>query len=214
VLSIVQFHPSYSYEEFILGIRPETGIDGSVRYPLVPGRFLEFCEQARERRGRSVLIIDEINRADLPRVFGELMYLLEYRDAEVTLAGGRRFGIPPGVRIIGTMNTADRSIALVDSALRRRFAFLPLGPETEILRHYHRRAGTGFDIGPLIDIIERLNREIENRQYQLGISYFLRNDLETSLPSIWRLEIEPYLEEFFYDRPELVERYRWERLGL
>ena len=82
-----------------------------------------------------------------------------------------------------------------------------------ILRHYHESRQTGFDVGPLVAILERLNREIDDRHYQLGISYFLRTDLARSLPSIWRLEIEPYLEEFFYDRPELVERYRWERMN-
>ncbi|WP_090396440.1 AAA family ATPase [Natribacillus halophilus] len=103
-------------------------------YPLQEGRFLEFCQRARRKQGECVLIIDEINRANLSRVFGELMYLLEYRDQEVPLAGGGILSIPNNVRIIGTMNTADRSIALMDHALRRRFAFLPLRPNYEILR--------------------------------------------------------------------------------
>jgi len=85
------------------------------------------------------LIIDEINRANLSRVFGELMYLLEYRDRKIPLSGGGTFFVPSNVRIIGTMNTADRSIALVDHALRRRFAFIALIPNYEVLRHYHQR---------------------------------------------------------------------------
>src|SRR5690606_11871441 len=128
--------PSYAYEDFMQGIRPQSK-DGRLEYPLVPGRFLDFCERARSRDGRCVLVIDEINRADLSRVFGELMYLLEYRDREVPLSGGQRFSIPSNVRIIGTMNTADRSIALVDYALRRRFAFLRLSPNFHVLRRYH-----------------------------------------------------------------------------
>ena len=97
--------------------------------------------RARQRSGPCVLIVDEINRANLSRVFGELMYLLEYRDVEISLAGGERFSIPPNVRLIGTMNTADRSIALVDFALRRRFAFIELRPEYDILLVYQRKRG-------------------------------------------------------------------------
>jgi 5-methylcytosine-specific restriction protein B len=122
-MDIVQFHPAFAYEDFMQGIRPKPRPEGGLDYPMIKGRFLEFCEEARTRKGLSVLILDEINRANLARVFGELMYLLEYRDKDIPLAGGGRFKIPKNVRIIGTMNTADRSIALVDHALRRRFAF-------------------------------------------------------------------------------------------
>jgi hypothetical protein len=109
---LVQFHPAYAYEDFVQGIRPKTADGGGLSYPMVPGRFLEFCAKAAQRGDRCVLIIDEINRANLARVFGELMYLLEYRDREVPLAGGGTLRIPKNVRVIGTMNTADRSIAL------------------------------------------------------------------------------------------------------
>ena len=127
---VVQFHPEYAYEDFIQGIRPQTRSDGGLEYPMIPGRFLRFCQEARFREDRCVLIVDEINRANLSRVFGELMYLLEYRGREVPLAGGGMLGIPANVRLIGTMNTADRSIALVDHALRRRFAFTQVSRET------------------------------------------------------------------------------------
>ncbi len=133
-LEVVQFHPAYAYEDFVQGIRPQSGGDGQLDYPVLPGRFLRFCSKAAGRRGRCVLIIDEINRANLARVFGELMYLLEYRDETVALAvDGRSFSIPENVRLIGTMNTADRSIALVDHALRRRFAFIGLWPNYGVL---------------------------------------------------------------------------------
>lgn len=128
---VVQFHPGYAYEDFIQGIRPRL-IEGRLTYELESGRFVLFCEKARGRDGRApcVLVIDEINRANLSKVFGELMYLLEYRDKTIPLAaGGERFQIPENVYIIGTMNTADRSIALVDHALRRRFQFIRLRPE-------------------------------------------------------------------------------------
>lgn len=137
MINCIQFHPAYSYEEFMQGIRPESDEKGNLKFDLKPGRFMEFCEKARGK-GPCVLIIDEINRANLPRVFGELMYLLEYRENEVPLAGGKLFSIPQNVYIIGTMNTADRSIALVDHALRRRFAFIELSPEYEVLLSYLR----------------------------------------------------------------------------
>lgn len=205
--ALVQFHPAYTYEDFIQGIRPQQGKNGELDYPLMPGRFFKFCEQARTRKDTCVLIIDEINRANLAQVFGELMYLMEYRDKEVELASGRYFSIPKNVRIIGTMNTADRSIALVDHALRRRFAFLPLYPDMSILRKYH--ASPDFSIDGLVQILTEVNRAIGDRQYELGTSFFLRTALSAELQAIWQLEIEPYLEEYFFDRPEQVDKFRW-----
>ena len=208
---LVQFHPAYAYEDFIQGIRPKRLEGGGLDYPTVPGRFLEFCREAKRHEGTSVLIIDEINRANLARVFGELMYLLEYRDREVPLAAGNSLRIPNKVRIIGTMNTADRSIALVDHALRRRFAFLALYPNYDILQRYHR--DTGFHVQPLIDVLRRLNRQIGDRHYEVGITFFLRRDLSEQIEDIWRMEIEPYLEEYFFDQPDQVETFRWAKVG-
>lgn len=208
---IVQFHPAYTYEDFIQGIRPRQGKNGGLDYPVEPGRFLTFCQEARQRQGLCVLIIDEINRANLAQVFGELMYLLEYRDKEVKLAcGGQRFSIPENVRIIGTMNTADRSIALVDHALRRRFAFLPLYPQMDVLRHFH--VSTGFDVRGLINVLERVNKTIGDPHHAIGTSFFLQRSLQIELRAIWRMEIEPYLEEYFFDQPQKVEEFRWERV--
>lgn len=204
---LVQFHPTYAYEDFIQGIRPMAGEDGGLSYPLVPGRFLEFCKKAGQRKGPCVLILDEINRANLSRVFGELMYLLEYRDHSIPLAGGERFGIPENVRLIGTMNTADRSIALVDHALRRRFAFLELYPNYEVLERFH--SNNGFPVTGLVATLKSVNRQIDDRHYMVGISFFLRNDLEDQIEDIWRMEIEPYLEEYFFDQPAKVEEFRW-----
>jgi len=207
---LVQFHPSYSYEDFVQGIRPESQ-DGRLSYPVVPGRFKEFCREAAKRENSCVLIADEINRADLSRVFGELMYLLEYREEEVPLAGGKKFRIPENVRLIGTMNTADRSIALVDHALRRRFAFLELYPDYELLSKYH--STRGFPVDVLIEELRKLNSRIDDRHYEVGITFFLHQHLEEELEDIWRMEIEPYLEEYFFDRPAVVDEYRWERIG-
>lgn len=207
---IVQFHPAYAYEDFIQGIRPQSNAEGALTYPLVSGRFLDFCKKAQSRQGTCVLIIDEINRANLARVFGELMHLLEYRKREMMLAGGNPFQIPENVRIIGTMNTADRSIALVDHALRRRFAFIPLSPQYEVIEKFH--LNTGFATAGLVQVLKNLNGVINDKHYHVGISFFLRTDLKNELGDIWELEIEPYLEEFFFDQPDKLEPFRWEKI--
>ncbi|GIV76220.1 MAG: hypothetical protein KatS3mg050_0614 [Litorilinea sp.] len=211
-VELVQFHPAYTYEDFVQGIRPRATPAG-LDYALVPGRFLTFCRQAAHRQGRCVLIIDEINRAHLAQVFGELMYLLEYRNEEIALAAGNtRFCIPANVRIIGTMNTADRSIALVDHALRRRFAFLPLYPDYDMLRRYHARIQSDFPVEALVTLLQRLNREIHDPHFALGVTYFLRPNLADEIRDIWQLEVEPYLEEYFFDRPDRVDEFRWSRV--
>jgi 5-methylcytosine-specific restriction protein B len=205
---LVQFHPAYAYEDFIQGIRPNTE-DGALSYDLEKGRFLDFCRRAGRQDDICVLIIDEINRANLARVFGELMYLLEYRNESVPLAGGGTLRVPPNVRIIGTMNTADRSIALVDHALRRRFAFLKLDPKPAVLRHYHERERTGFDATGLLTTLESLNNQIADPNYAVGVTFFLRKDLADQIEDIWRMEIEPYLEEFFFDQASKIDHFRW-----
>ena len=209
----VQFHPAYAYEDFVQGIRPLADADGKLSYRLTPGLFLRFCAEAARRRGRCVLVIDEINRADLARVFGEVMQLIEYREQPLALAAGGHLQIPANVRILGTMNTADRSIALVDAALRRRFAFLALYPEYDILRHFHARYATGFPVERLVTVLRRLNRQIGEVDYALGITFFLRMDLLETLPAVWQTEVEPYLEAFFFDRAEQVAPFRWAALA-
>ena len=210
ILELIQFHPAYEYEDFIQGLRPVTGEGGQIEYRRLPGRFLNFCRQAQGRSGTSVLIIDEINRANLSRVFGELMYLLEYRNQNVRLASGESFRIPASVRILGTMNTADRSIALVDHALRRRFAFLHLRPDFEVLKRHHEAEGRTVD--GLVRVLKRINDEIRDPHYHLGITFFLNSRLGPELEAIWRMEIEPYLEEFFFDAKATVDQFRWARV--
>ncbi|MEI1377881.1 AAA family ATPase [Nostoc sp. UHCC 0926] len=206
---LVQFHPAYSYEDFIQGIRPQSQ-EGKLTYPLVPGHFLEFCKKAESYQDTCVLIIDEINRANLAQVFGELMYLLEYRNREIPLAGGNRFRIPKNVRIIGTMNTADRSIANIDHALRRRFAFIELRPNYDVLRRYPRK--TDFPVEGLINILQQLNQAIADKNYEIGISFFLTDNLREDIEDIWRMEIEPYLEEYFFNQLEKVDKFRWDKI--
>ncbi|BBD54973.1 McrB family protein [Planktothrix agardhii] len=207
---IIQFHPSYSYEDFIQGIRPRTE-NGQLTYDLVPGRFLEFCKKAEAYDDICVLIIDEINRANLSNVFGELMYLLEYRDQEICLAGSYEpFKIPENVRIIGTMNTADRSIALVDHALRRRFAFIKIAPNYTILKDY-------YDI-PMIDqlipVLQDINKMINDPNYEIGISFFMIDNIQDDIEDVWRMEIEPYLEEYFYNALDKIEQFRWNKVKI
>jgi len=209
---LVQFHPAYAYEDFMQGMRPRARDGGGLDYPIVDGRFKQFCDQARGRDGLSVLIIDEVNRANLARVFGELMYLLEYRDKSIPLAAGGRFSIPANVRLIGTMNTADRSIALVDHALRRRFAFLPLYPDYQMLTDFHAKNGGGYDPAKLVEVLRDLNRKIGDHHYEVGTSFFMRPDIAEQLPDVWSMEIEPYLEEYFFDQRATVDSFRWDEV--
>jgi MoxR-like ATPase len=214
-VDLVQFHPSYGYEDFMHGIRPVTQ-GGQILFERIPGRFLRFCRAARDVPDKSpcVLIIDEINRGNLSRIFGELMYLLEYREMTIPLAGEEgRFGIPPNVYIIGAMNTADRSIALVDHALRRRFSFIHLAPDYGVLRS--QLESHGLVAAGLIDALKAVNAAIEDRNYEIGISFFLKDGaaLAKTLQDVWEGEIEPYLEEYFYDQPSRLEPLRWQSLS-
>jgi len=135
---LVQFHPAYAYEEFVEGIKARTvevGGRHDVTYPVEDGVVLTCAAEAARRPAEPfVLVIDEINRGNLPRIFGELLYLLEYRDQAVTLPYSRRdFRLPPNLVLLGTMNAADRSVALLDQALRRRFSFLDMPPDAAVL---------------------------------------------------------------------------------
>jgi 5-methylcytosine-specific restriction protein B len=188
------------------GIRPETR-DGHLTYSIQKGRLLRFCEEAERRSGVSVLIIDEINRANLSQVFGELMFLLEYRDRSIPLAAGGTFKIPTKVRIIGTMNTADRSIALVDHALRRRFAFLQLSPSYDaLITHYKSQ---NFDAAGLVAVLKKVNDTVNDPNYSVGISYFVGKNPVADFEDIWKMEIEPYLDELFFDQPAKIDNLRW-----
>lgn len=217
---ILQFHQNYEYEDFIQGIRPSTD-GGDLSYSLESGTFLDFCKEAGERSSPCVLIVDEINRADLSSVFGELMYLLEYRGDDVQLAQSQvdeddsyldedGFEIPDNVYIMGTMNTADRSIALVDFALRRRFAFLNLDPNWDVLEE--KFSASGVDVDDLIEVMEAINKDIEESNYELGHTYFLKAEDRDEVRNIWKLEIVPYLEEYFIDQEDKVDEYRWDEI--
>ncbi len=208
---LVQFHPSYAYEDFVQGIRPRV-VEGALSYELAEGRFMRFCREARERRDQPcVLVIDEINRANLARVFGELMYLLEYRESRVRLAsGGPPFAIPSNVYLIGTMNTSDRSIAMIDQAMRRRFSFIRLSTDYRILAQHLEKCDLASL--PLINLVKDVNRAIADEDSELGISFFMVDDLASGLARVWQGEVEPYLEEVFFDRPDEMVRFRWPKV--
>jgi hypothetical protein len=213
---MVQFHPAYSYEDFIEGIRPESILaeDGryAVHYPTRPGLFVSFCRRAAQNLDQPhVFIIDEINRGNIPRIFGELMLLLEYRDRHVPLPySGERFQIPPNVYLIGTMNTADRSIALVDFALRRRFHFVHFGADADLFSRWLEQHDGNLPY--LAELYRRLAKDaIDDPNFAIGPSYLMKPDLtEGRLERIWRYSIEPYLEEYYVDQPEKVEPWRWD----
>ncbi len=215
-VELVQFHPAYTYEDFIQGLRPQSDPDGNLTYRLVPGRFLEFCDRARQTPDAPcILIIDEINRANLSSVFGELFYLLEYRDQTIQLAAsGTPFSIPNNVRIMGTMNTADRAIALVDHALRRRFAFIELQPNYASLQQWHsiHSPNSPLKIDQLITTLKDINVVIQDPNMALGTSFFYCQDLAKLLPDIWELEIIPYLEEIFYGDNHKITEFQWSKI--
>ncbi|MGV8080959.1 MAG: McrB family protein [Syntrophales bacterium] len=207
---ILQFHPAYAYEDFVQGLRPTVLRGGGLEYKMIPGRFKDFCSRAADCEGKCVLIIDEINRANLSRVLGELMFLLEYRGEKIPLAGGEPFRIPGNVYLIGTMNTADRSIALVDHALRRRFAFMALYPNYDILKKYHE--SRGFNPEGLISVLGKINSAINDRHYSVGVSFFLDDNIRENIQGVWKMEIEPYIEEIFFDQPEKATNFSWEKV--
>lgn len=212
---MIQFHQSYSYEEFIEGFRPSLQTNNSLAFSLIPGSFKAFCEEARKDSDEDyIFIIDEFNRGNIAKIFGELMYLLEYRnrDESIVLAySGENFSIPENVFIIGTMNTADRSLAIMDFALRRRFAFFRLDPDYEVLRRFLTKNNNEHLSDLLVEKLRRVNRRIREKDFCLGISYFMKNDLnEDSAKRIWKYQIEPYLFELFHDEPRIPDEVRWE----
>jgi 5-methylcytosine-specific restriction protein B len=201
---LVQFHPSYAYEDFFEGFRPRPGdTPGSILFDLVHGPLRRIAAQADADPYRPyVLIIDELNRANLAKVFGELYFLLEYRTRTVSLqySPDDDFTLPRNLLVIGTMNTADRSIALVDQAMRRRFDFVPLFPGREPLVGMLRRwlHANGVSSTPA-DLLDTLNGMLGDPDTAVGPSYFMTDRARTDagLQRIWRTAILPLLEERF-----------------
>ena len=213
----MQFHPSYAYEDFVQGYRP-TLMEGRPGFELKKGPLFDMAERARkESEDRHFLVIDEINRGNLAKVFGELYFLLEYRDAEMRLQySDEPFSLPENLYIIGTMNTADRSIAHVDLALRRRFHFVefhPNQPPVEgLLRHWLSQHAPGMEW--VADLVDRTNEKLQDQQGAIGPSYFMRKDLDDrKVRLIWKHNVRPYIEEqLFEQQQDRVDEFDLDRL--
>jgi 5-methylcytosine-specific restriction enzyme B len=215
---LVQFHPSYTYEDFFEGFRPRQadGGTGALTFELTPGPFRLFAEAAKANPSTAyILIIDEINRANLAKVFGELYFLLEYRDEAISLqySPKEEFTLPENLFVIGTMNTADRSIARIDAAMRRRFAFIELDPRIPPVRGLLSRWLESRELpndGALL--LDALNDRLgeADPDAAIGPSYLMRSSVYErgdGLERVWEYEIMPLLADLFYGQRDLGERY-------
>ena len=206
-VTLVQFHPSYAYEDFVQGYRP-TLQNGNAGFKLQPGPLVKAAEQAQAEPGaKHFIIIDEINRGNLAKVFGELYFLLEYRDREINLQyTDETFALPENLYIIGTMNTADRSIALVDLALRRRFYFVEFHPDKwpieGLLQRYLNEESPGMSW--VADVVDRANELLSDEPHAaIGPSHFMKPGLnEAAVKRVWKYGVLPYIEERLFGQDE------------
>ncbi|WP_129503595.1 McrB family protein [Aeromonas veronii] len=215
------FHQSYGYEEFIEGLRAATDDEGNINYSVEPGEFLKLCRRAEQDPSHQyAMFIDEINRGNISKIFGELISLVEIdkraggqHPMTIQLAySGKPFSVPSNVDIIGTMNTADRSLALMDTALRRRFDFIEMMPDSTLFTGHDAidiGSGNTLNLGKLLD---RLNQRIEvlyDREHTLGHAFFfpayqaVKNGDHAgallALKEAFQTKVIPLLQEYFYE---------------
>ena len=211
---LVQFHPSYSYEDFVRGYRPTLLDNQQPGFELKDGPFLRIARQAAQDPDRNYfLIIDEINRGNLAKVFGELYFLLEYRDTAMNLMYQEEdesaFRMPGNLYIIGTMNTADL-------ALRRRFAFVDFATNTEPLKGLLRRwleANDLADMEWVAEIVERANAKLDDHHAAIGPSHFMRRELDdASVERIWKHAVLPYVEEHLFGQRDRLGEFTLDAL--
>ncbi|MEJ2868012.1 AAA family ATPase [Actinomycetospora sp. OC33-EN08] len=203
---VVQFHPAFSYEDFVEGLRPEVDArSGGLDYVVRPGLFRTLCAEAEAAPDdRFVLVVDEMNRADLAAVFGELLMLLEYRGHSAHLPySHEKFSVPENVVLLGTMNTADRSLALVDFALRRRFHAFALRPDREVLTRWLAAHGDPSQL-PL-RVFDLIDARVGGDPSAPGHSYWMDSDDAATLERTWAFQVQPYLAELWFDRPDRLE---------
>lgn len=225
-ISFTTFHQSYGYEEFIEGIKPiidENKQD--IGYTIEPGVFKRFCDNAKsitristgiestvieENTEPYVFIIDEINRGNISKIFGELITLIESTKragmpeaaSAILPYSGDEFSVPSNVYILGTMNTADRSIALMDTALRRRFQFVEMMPDSDVLRKIHADKVEDLDVAAMLDKINERIEYLYDREHTIGHAFFtdLKDDATLEkLQSIFEKSVIPLLQEYFYE---------------
>jgi 5-methylcytosine-specific restriction endonuclease McrBC GTP-binding regulatory subunit McrB len=193
-----------------------------VTYPVEDGVLCEFAEQAARRPSEPhVLVIDELNRGNLPRIFGELLYLLEYREQAVTLPYSKRsFRLPDNLFVVATMNAADRSAVSLDHALRRRFSFVAMPPDASLLAGWleaHPPADSDGTFGPwVVRVFEELNRRLARDlgpDKQVGHSFFMVPDLDAEkFAAVWEHHVRPLLMDYFGGREERLSGYTPEKL--
>ena len=229
-VELVQFHPSYAYEDFVQGFRPRKAEGGQLGFELTDGPLKRAAEAAKADKSgaKHFLIIDEINRGNLAKVFGELYFLLEYRDKEINLQySNDSFSLPKNLYIIGTMNTADRSIALVDLALRRRFYFVDFNTNEEPVKGLLRRWLNKNELGDMTwvaDVVDLANQKLANGRFEdrhaaIGPSYFMRKDKEgkpsltaIDVERIWEHAVLPYIEERLFGEPGRLREFELDAL--
>lgn len=215
--SLVQFHPATSYEDFVEGLRPRLTDTGQVMYERTPGPLVELAERAHKDPDRlHVMVIDEINRANLPKVLGELLFLLEYRNevARTLYRPTEPFALPTNLRFIGTMNTADRSVALIDAAMRRRFHFVPFFPHDgvmkDLLREWLRVHGGPSGVAELLDAVNLELGAHLGDHLLVGPSHFMKTDLSLrALERIWTYNVYPLIEEHLWGEHAEIARWTW-----
>ena len=216
---IVQFHPSYTYEDFVEGFRPFLTEADQAGYELARGPLRRMAEQAQDNPNHKfILVIDEINRGNLSKILGELYFLLEYRDEAVDLQYSHQpFRLPKNLWLIGTMNTTDRSIALVDAALRRRFYFFGFYPHEPPIEGLLRRwLEKNYDQAIWVaDLVDAANGKLGDRHLGIGPSYFMKKDPpleEARVRFIWEQAVLPYIEEQFFGDAARVKEFGSDQL--
>jgi AAA domain (dynein-related subfamily) len=210
---LVQFHPSYTYEEFVEGLRPVAS-GSAISFEIVKGVISQFAKKSHEDPRPHVLVIDEMNRANLPKVLGELMFSLEYRDELIDLQFSKDFALPRNLLVIGTMNTADRSIRSIDIALRRRFDVFECFPDADVLRRYYEYHRN--EVPSLIEGFNKLNArltELLDRHHTIGHTFFMADPMTTErLQHLWKRKLEPLIEEYFFDQRDLANSFKLQDL--
>jgi hypothetical protein len=207
-VKVVQLHPSYSYEEFVEGLRP-TVVDGTLAFEPHRGVLLRMASLMTDGDVPRILVLDEMNRANLPRVFGELLYLLEYRDTPIDLQYSAGFKMPTQLLLIGTMNTADRSIRGIDVALRRRFDVFECRPDAGVLERFYETRDN--DVPDLLDGFVALNAALTihlDRHHTIGHAFFMADPMDARrLRHVWNHKIGPLIEEYFFDQPDVAAEF-------